>query len=233
MKSILQSVALLSALICTSAKAFSQQDEVRYPYIKYIGIHAGTQGVGISGFMPISSALTVQTALSFLPFDIQVGKVYSGYNTKSDMSARFSNVHATLEWAPLHASENIWKYLVASAGVGYFFKADGRINTRLADKYHYGEIEIDPSHLGTITTRVSWKNTLAPYLGVGLQHIEISPRFGLGITIGSYYLKQPAVSITGTNLLVGNESNTPIVRENIKNYRFLPVLQLNFSHQIK
>lgn len=219
--------------MCWVFPAAAQSDTTRFPYIKYAGIHAGTQGLGVSATVPVSNAFSVETAVSFLPFNRRVSMTYNSYKTRSYASARFSNVHMVLDWSPFHASGNALRHIVASAGIGYFFEANGYINTRLADKYYYGEIAVAPDHVGVLTTKLSWDRSVAPYLGAGFRHFELIPRFGMGITFGSYFLRKPDVSIVGTRLLEGNESNAPIVQENIKNYRFLPVLQLNFSYQIK
>jgi hypothetical protein len=233
MKVFVRLSILMSFFLSVFFNASGQEDSVSNPYIKYVGIHAGTQGFGASATLAVSSKLSLEAGMSFLPVNRRVFRVYNSYNTESDASARFSNVHLLLNWTPFVTASNLFRHFLANAGIGYFFKADGHIDTRLADDYHYGEIIIEPHEVGALTTDASWKGAVAPYLGAGLQHMEIVPRLGIGVTVGSYYLRAPDIAITGTNLLEGNESNTPVVQKNLKSYRFLPVLQLNFSYQIK
>ena len=233
MKVFVRLSILMSFFLSVFSNASGQVDSVSNPYIKYVSIHAGTQGFGATATLAVTRKLSLEAGMSFLPVNRRVFRVYNSYNTVSDASARFSNAHILINWLPFAAASNIMQHFAANAGIGYFFKADGHIDTRLKDEYYYGEIAIEPHNVGTLTTTASWKGAVAPYLGVGLQHIDIVPRLGIGVTVGSYYLRSPDITIAGTSLLEGNESNASIVQENVKSYRFLPVFQLNFSYQIK
>jgi len=47
----------------------------------------------------------------------------------------------------------------------------------------------------------------------------------------SYYLVKPDATIIGTGILSGNSSQTEQFQSNIKNYRWLPIVQLNFNYR--
>ena len=230
MKHYFYKISLLCAFTCIIFQAKSQTTS---PSNSYVGIHAGTQGFGVTAGMPISNQFGVHAGISFLPFDINVNKTYGSYATSSDVKARFSNVHLALDWSPFYTSQNFFRYFAVSGGAGYFFKADGDFKTSLTESYHYGEIEVAPEDIGILTTNISWKNSVAPYLSVGFNNIDVHPLLSLGGSLGSYYLSKPTVNMLGTSLLEGNEANAPIIERNAKDYRFLPVLQINFSYKIK
>src|SRR5690606_6564359 len=138
-----------------------------------------------------------------------------------------------LDWAPLYAKENFFRHFTVSGGAAYFFKADGDLESRLTDPYFYGDIEVAPEDIGVLNTNISWKNSIAPYLSVGFSNIALNDDLDLGFSLGSYYLSSPSVTMVGTELLQDNAFNAPIIEENAKDYRFLPVLQVNFSYKIK
>lgn len=231
MKLIKFTKVLTSLVLCFTALGSYAQKHSK-PYLGTVGIHAGTQGIGVTGRMPITDQFGAHIGLSFLPFDMEVNKRYGSYDTNSDVKARFSNVHLAADWFPFYTKTNFFQYFNVSAGAAYFFKADGDFETTLTEDYHYGDIIVPAEDLGMLTTNISWKNSVAPYLGVGFNQIEVSPLFTLGFSLGSYYLSKPEVSMVGTQLLEENESNGPIIEKNAEDYRFLPVLQLNFSYKI-
>jgi hypothetical protein len=57
--------------------------------------------------------------------------------------------------------------------------------------------------------------------------------FNFNMDIGTYYLNQPSTHIIGTGLLTDNNTLEPQFNQNLKNYRWLPVLQLNFNFRLK
>jgi len=112
-------------------------------------------------------------------------------------------------------------------------QAKGYIQTTLNESYFYGDIEVPYYLIGEVDTHIKWNETIAPYLGLALTDIWIDNRFGLDVGLGGYYLSAPSVQLTGTKLLEYNQTNGPIIERNIKNYRFLPQLQLGVNYRFK
>ena len=54
-------------------------------------------------------------------------------------------------------------------------------------------------------------------------------KFNVNIDLGAYYLQSPTVTAIGTKLLTNNQANADIIQNNMKDYRFMPVAQLNFN----
>jgi len=226
----------LTSVLCVLLGSFSQaksQTKDNPVYVRSIGVLAGTQGLGITFSVPFQDHFALRAGTTFLPFDTDVEKTYNNYKTTNDITARLSNVHLLVDWTPFDANDNFGKHFAVSAGMGYFYKAKGTFITELTEPYYYGEIEVAPEDIGIITTNISWEHSLAPYLGLGLQNFNFGRKIGFDFNVGAYYLDKPDVSIVGTNLLEGNESNAHIIEENVKNYRFLPVVQLSLSYKIK
>ena len=58
-------------------------------------------------------------------------------------------------------------------------------------------------------------------------------RFNLNFDLGTFYLPSPKVTVVGTKLLKNNEDLGVRLTEDLKTYRWMPMLQLNFTYLIK
>ncbi len=77
----------------------------------------------------------------------------------------------------------------------------------------------------------SWQG-VAPYLGLGF--FRTFPRlfFNVNLDLGTYYLSAPTTTIVAIGALQPNEANNDQLQQNISNYRWLPVLQLNINFKL-
>lgn len=101
----------------------------------------------------------------------------------------------------------------------------------MVEGYRYGDINVHPDRVGTITTNVNWKETVNPYAGIGWSNIVLDSRFSVSIDLGAYYLSKPTVTMEATGLLEENVNNAPTIENNIKNYRYLPRVEIGFSYR--
>lgn len=149
------------------------------------------------------------------------------FKSQSQLSARFSNVHLLADITPTRKL----KALRLVTGAAYFANARGQITIQPDDTYFYGDIPITPQMLGDVKMDVRWEG-LAPYLGMGIVRCFPTHKFNLNLDIGTYYLQSPRSKITGTGLLQGNSSQESKLEYNLRNFRFLPLLQLNFNFKL-
>ncbi|WP_134090048.1 hypothetical protein [Olivibacter sp. XZL3] len=203
------------------------------PFIPAFGVNVGTQGVGLQFYGPIGGNFGFQVGGTFLPLSANIFDRFGSYDTRNRIRGKAGNVRAMIEFAPAGQSESWWKHFVISAGAAYFYKADGYINTMLRDPYQYGDIQVPVDKVGEMVTNVSWKNNIAPYLGIGFRNITIDERFGFSFDLGSYYMDSPEIDLYGTRMLQNNQHNEAILNENLKDYRFYPVLQVGVSYKLK
>ena len=197
------------------------------------GLHVGSQGIGLEVQHPLPYNLNVRAGVSSIP-NLKASGVYtlSGYNTKVGVNtASFWNAHLLLDAQPFSKKENFLHKLIVTAGAGYFPKAKATALVMLDENYQYGDITFSPEEVGKLTTETSWAG-VAPYLGVGINNLVSSNRFNMNLNLGTYFLTAPDVTITGTNMLAGNSANSAKMTENMSNYRWLPVLQLNFNYNL-
>lgn len=200
-----------------------------------LGFNVGTQGVGIEGKTAIGDRFAARLGVDIIPINNITSTQYLGENqTNIDIAPRFSNVHLIGDWRPFEYNANnpLSGNFKLSAGVAYFIKSQGTANIALSGDYQYGDMTIPQSDIGVVTASAKWSH-FAPYAGLGLDNIPVFNNFLIGFDMGAYYLSSPSASITGTKMLAGNSSNQPILQNNLKSYKFMPVFQVNFNFSIK
>lgn len=189
-----------------------------------VQVHGGTQGFGVAARYQFIPKVAARIGGSYGSVNINKGFNFSNLSTDNKLKGKLGNIHLYGEYTALD-----WLRVVA--GAGYFFKADANIVMTPNKSVTQDGITLEPEELGTLTTNVTYKK-VAPYLGVGLGRGLPQKRFNANVDLGFYYLSAPKVTMTGTEYLEGNDQNGPILTENMKNYRFLPVIQLNLNFKL-
>ena len=191
-------------------------------------ITAGTTGIGVELKRMMTRNLNLRLGYSFLPKISVVRASTTDFDNNTNVDGNFSNVHLLAEYAPF---KNVGVHLVG--GAAYILELKTDINQVPTGNYSYGDITFTPEEIGTIHTVADWKG-FAWYGGVSFFKIVPKKRFNITLDLGTYYLSQPKTSITATNLLAQNasENNQIHWHENISQYRWLPVLQLNFNFKL-
>jgi hypothetical protein len=187
-----------------------------------------TQGVGLDvKFAPVPK-FAVRVGASILP--ISGGGVYKVRSepTDVDFDVKFANAHLMLDWHPFLKETGLSRKVVVTAGAGYFWEAKGDVVVSYRGTYKYGDILIPSEDLGKLYGNVEWKK-VAPYLGFGFENVFPAHKFNVGFAVGTYYLGEPDATLTGTNYLAQNTSNSQQLQKNMSYYRFMPVLQVNLN----
>lgn len=212
---------------------FAQDDVANPGYIQGLGIHGGSSGLGAHYYQPLGQYFGVRAGVSFMPFRSSIKGTYSGRKTHSDIKAQSNNASLLFGYTPFAGKGGFFNSFAIELGGAYFFKIDGNFETKLSDPYKYGEILVAPERVGTIQTDVQWKKTVNPYLGIGWSNITLDNKFSAHVNLGTYYLSKPSVTMQASGLLEENVVNVGQVENNIKNYRFLPRLELGVSYRLK
>ena len=209
--------------LAITAKA---QTDAAYKGQQAIQLNVGTQGVGAAYTYGFNKQLALRAGINAIPIKANDVFKISGFNSTSHVSADFYNVHVLADYTPFEQVS--WFRLVG--GVAYFFKANGNVRISPSDDYKYGDLTLTPEQIGYVDLNVDWDG-LAPYLGIGLLRTFPKQKFNVNLDLGTYYLNKPNASIVGTGLLTGNDSQTEQFQSNIKDYRWLPILQVNFNYK--
>jgi hypothetical protein len=189
-----------------------------------VQLHGGTQGFGLAARYNFLPNVAVRLGGSYGSVQINDGFTFSNLSTDNKIKATFSNIHLYGEYSALN-----WLRIVA--GAAYLFKADGNVVMTPNEAVTQNGITLEPEEIGILTTEITYKK-FAPYLGLGFGKGLPEKRFNVNFDLGFYFLSAPTVTMMGTEYLEGNEQNGPILTENMKNYRFLPVLQLNLNFKL-
>ena len=166
--------------------------------------------------------------MSFIPIKANNVLTIPGFQSTNNASIDFYNLHFLADFVPF---KNASGFRIVG-GAAYLYKANGGLSVTPTGSYNYGSINVTGQDIGTLDLNVSWKG-VAPYLGFGLFKGVPSHRFNVNLDLGTYYLSQPTTHVVGTNLLAENNQLEPQFNQNLKGYRWLPVLQMNFNFRLK
>jgi hypothetical protein len=209
---------LLWPILFTGLNASSQTDTKRdFKNQKSIQLNLGTQGIG---------AEFTYGGINAIPLKANDIFKIEDFNSTTHASADFYNIHVLADYTPFQKAS--WLRIVG--GFAYFFKADGKVRITPSDEYTYGDLILSEEQIGYVDLNVDWKGA-APYLGLAFANTFPRKKFNVNFDLGAYYLSKPKADIIGTGLLEGNSSQTAQFQSNIKNYRWLPIVQVNFNYK--
>jgi len=191
-------------------------------------LEAGTQGVGADFRYGAFKQLSFRLGASFIPVTANNALSLPGFQSTNSINVNFYNAHLLADIVPFKGARGLRLVL----GGAYLYRADGGLNVTPTGSYNYNNVTITGTDIGSLNMNVSWKG-VAPYAGLGLFRSFPSHVFNFNLDLGTYYLAQPQTHIIGTGLLSDNYQLEPQFNENLKGYRWLPVLQLNFNFKLK
>lgn len=191
---------------------------------------AGTQGFGLDvKYAPVPD-YGIRAGFDILPFKTSFAFTTQSTPSDVDLKAEFQNAHLMVDWHPFRSAAGLRKFLL-SAGAGYFWKSQGTAVITPKQSYKYGDIVIGPGDAGELTGELNWKK-FAPYAGLGFESALPRSRFNIGFALGAYYLGRPETSLVGSKLIAVDQANQDQLNSNMKDYRFLPVVQLNLNYTL-
>lgn len=229
MKRHLIALSLSMLAVCcvqrASAQLFGPEKD------KSIQLNIGTAGIGIDYKYGFWDHIATRFGVNFIPLKFK--DVYSFTNVpgKSDMSVQFANLHCLFDYTPTLKAPGFR----IVGGIGYVFAGTGKSEFDPAGSYTIGNYTISNQALGKVNFDTDWKG-IAPYLGIGfgqtfLNQLDLKD-FNINIDIGTYYLSKANVKVTGTQLLYDNYKLAPVLTNNIKDLRWMPVVQVNFNFKL-
>ena len=189
--------------------------------IMSIQVLAGSQGVGANFRYVLNKTIGFRVGGSYAQGGVNDKVNIDGFNSKNRLSGKFNTAHALVELMPQ-------KFFRVVAGAAYLANAQATIHFAPKDAQSFEDITLTPDEIGTLQFDMDW-GTFAPYFGFGVGRGIPKKKFNVNIDLGAYYLSSPTVTAVGTKLLTNNDPNAAIIQNNMKEYRFMPVAQLNFN----
>ncbi len=197
-----------------------------FSHKKAITIYGGTAGVGADFRYGILPRLSARLGAGTTPVNVPNAFQVNDFNSQISLNVNFTNVHLIADFQPFGGSG-----FRLAFGAGYFTKAKTIANITPTGSTSWGNITYTPDELGTLQMTADWKG-IAPYVGLGFFRAFPRQLFNINLDLGTYYLSAPQTTIVGTKALVPNDDNNAQLQQNISSYRWLPVLQLNFSFRL-
>lgn len=192
-----------------------------------VQVFAGSQGVGADFKYGFLENLSARLGFGIVPVNAQRGFSFSAFPVNGQLAARFANIHLLADYSLFDS-----RIIRLVGGAAYIVRGDANVLISSREGYQVGSRDLTKDQIGVITADVKWQG-VAPYLGVSLFKPFPGRLFNVNMDIGTYYLSRPATSFTGTNLLTNNDDNARQFNENMKGYRWMPVVQFNFNFRIK
>jgi len=192
-----------------------------------ISILAGTQGIGAEFRYGLFSQLNLRLGFATLPITANNVFTLNDVHSNNSLSAKFTNIHLLAEVTPFKG----FQFLRVVVGAADILKGNGHVSITPTDTYSYGNIVLSPDQVGALDMDMNWSG-VSPYFGLGLAKAFPKKRFNINLDLGTYYLNQPTATFAGTGIFAGNSSQSSQLTQNVQNYRWLPVLQLNFNYKL-
>ena len=181
-----------------------------------------TLGVSVEGYRSISSQFNVRLGVG--TFSYTANNFQSTSTYKTDASLKLLSISALADWFPLENNLRITGGLIVNLN---------KANIVLTPKktYTQGNIVYSPDKLGQLNADLTF-NKVAPYLGIGLGNpTSGAPGLGFTFDVGTFFQGGPKVSMSATKLLGPSASQSGILQDNLKWFKFYPVLSFGLYYK--
>lgn len=192
---------------------------------KSVNLHLGSQGIGAELKYNFYKKLSARLGVSTIPVEVKNVISMDELDTDDRFSAKFTNVHLLLDFPVIGQGVRL------VAGGAYFLKGKGEIGRTAKEPQGFSDITYTPEQLGTLTAHADWKG-FAPYAGLAFFRAFPKKRFNITFDMGSYYLPEPKTNFTSTGMLTVDDKSNQNFQNNLSEYRWLPVFQLNFNFKL-
>jgi hypothetical protein len=194
-----------------------------------LGITAGTSGIGLQGIYPLNNSFSLRAGFSVIPSFTYTRTDKVGTTTlEQKFKTGFVNLHVLADYYLPVLQKAGFR---VSGGFAWFVYAKSDVTSVPVGDYYYGDIQVNDDRMGDIKTVVK-RNGIAPYLGAGFLNLYSNEHINLSFDLGTYCLLPEAnVKMEATGYLTGNERNQEQLKENLKGYRWLPVVQFGLYYK--
>lgn len=192
----------------------------------YLGGEISTNGWGGEVKYIFNKRLTLRTGYETLNYDYGFNFDENDISYDATMSYKTGGI-------PLLLDFNFSRHFYISGGV-MFNSFNPKITGYASSNLQYGDIEISAEDVGDFTYTIKPELQVSPYGALGFRSfIGKSKRFVFNLEGGMYYLGSPEVEIEATGLLAPTadpaHGQKEIFENQLKQYKFYPVLKLGFA----
>lgn len=211
--------------------------KAKHKFHMAVGISTGTNAlVGVDLAFHVAPMLNVRVGYNHLTYKAlgakpdfsMIGLKVPEGKIQVDADVNLSNANLLLEFAP-------FKKRRFRLVVGASYAPDMYYSSTLsyAGNIALNDMIVSPDEIGMLNVKVTHKSKISPYLGIGIGRAVPTKRVAVGLDLGAYYRDSPVVSIIATKLLAGNVNNETPLNNNLKPYKWFPVVNLRLAVRLK
>lgn len=224
-----------TAVIASDQVVITEQGVGTFSFFKPAQVRAEVGTTGYGGAISYNPHPKVGLTVGYNGGNISWSDDISVNGTKYDleMDNNLAYINAELRpWAN-------WFYV--AAGVGYIdndYAVESRTDANGTIKINGFNYQTVGGTTGTVNGDLSYKNNLAPYVGIGFSP-SITSRWGIFGEIGAYYNGNPTADLASTSNFVALDPLAPSFNDALANeeramrednkYEWLPVAKLGLS----
>lgn len=209
----LLALVVVGALVCLPQSARAQSIAV--------SAHASTFGPGAAATVAIGSKVNVRTSVSYLPFT-HSGVMQDEVDVRYDVTGQLAAINLFLDWHPFGNAFRL------STGAVYD-RSYGKGQAQPTESYTLQGKTFSPEQLGDVDAKISFANSVHPYVGIGLGNAVRGSRMDVFIDFGAMYIHRPDVKMEGSGLIAGTANHASTLNEGLKSFRVLPYLAMGMS----
>jgi outer membrane protein W len=172
----------------------------------------------------ISPKITARLGYSYFKYNTNTTAKTSGEDVKLGGDANVSIASLSFEYHPFKRSS--FKLI---GGASYFDKGQIALVVTPTGTYKFGSTSFSPEDLGNVQFTVDYGKQYAPFAGIGFGRTVPKRRVGFGFEVGSYYTQTPKVTLTGDKRLSSMSEQQAKVQENMKDWKYWPVVNLRLA----
>lgn len=213
---------LLYLLLCFPAFGFSQVNEEAKKHPQYIGQQIGTLGYGLHYSYGISPQWALRANASYFHINQRTEETSSTLISERHRFLRTGGFGIVADWSFAKNNPN-WKL---SFGAYYQFNL-----ARETRDYTYmsGDVIEDLGRLKIEFTTMP----VNPYLGFMFGNFKSDKVITYAIEAGTLFHGHPKVDFTGSGRIEQTAEQDDLIRDNVKNYMFYPVINFKLNYKLK
>lgn len=226
----LRVLAMTAAVLAVTGTAMAEDQVVMtdegvgtFSFFKPFGVRVEGGTTGYGGALVYSASPKADVVIGYNGGSVSWSGDLDVNGVKYDLEMDNNTTYINAQLRPFANSFHV------ALGVGYTdneYSVTGRPDGE--GFYRIDGEKFNVSEVGTLTGKMSYKNDIVPYVGVGFSP-AITTRFGLFGQVGAYYTGNPEVTLVGSNTsaaaadAIANERRK--IAEDDK-YEWLPVAKL-------
>lgn len=179
---------------------------------------------GIDVGYAISPKITARLGYSYFKYNTNTTAKTSGEEVKLGGDANVSIASLSFEYHPFKRSS--FKLI---GGASYFDKGQIAFVVTPTGTYKFGSTTFTPEEVGNVQFTVDYGKQYAPFAGIGFGRTVPKRRVGFGFEVGSYYTQTPKVTLKGDKRLSSMSEQQAKVQENMKDWKYWPVVNLRLA----